>query len=504
MWLDLRKALTAFLLYDILWSSNRIAYHETVRLFLSNSGEEKMKSRTRHLASLLTAVFLVLLVAAALATRGTKASPGTTLYVSTSGDDGNDCTITETCRTVQRAIDVATTDDEIHVAEGTYTVTAGTVITVSKTVKLRGGWNADFTARDPDLYPTTLDAQRQGRVVYIIGLGASPTIEGFTITGGNAGVEDNYRGMGGGIYSRAAAPIIQNNIITDNIASTVAMGFGGGLYLDYAPASSVISGNQILSNTASTSTDTNGFGGGLYLNYSAAIVSGNTISGNINNSTAGGGHGGGVYLSLGNPTLDGNRIISNTSSGGGGGLYVSRSAPFTLTNNIIAQNRAAYTGGGILVWGGGGYPASGVLINNTFAQNNLGNGGEGVFASNDTTLTLTNNIIVSHTYGIYIISPATATADYTLFYGNTNDTAGSVTSTHEVSGDPLFVNPAGWDYHIQVTSPAVNSGTFNGAPATDFEGDPRPYDCFVDIGADENTASDQCRRIYLPLIMKNY
>jgi hypothetical protein len=109
---------------------------------------------------------------------------------------------------------------------------------------------------------------------------------------------------------------------------------------------------------------------------------------------------------------------------------------------------------------------------------------------------------VSHTWGIYAFSGATVTADYTLFFGNTvGDAGGSATSTHEVSGDPLFADP---EYHIQVTSPAINKGTFSGAPATDFEGDPRPWDCFVDIGADENTASDQCKRVYLPLILKNY
>ena len=460
-----------------------------------------MRSRALYLASLLITVFLVLLVAATLDTRGTSASPGTIRYVSTTGNDGFDCSSPPLrCRTVQRAIEAATTGDEIRVATGVYTVTAGTVVSVTKTVTLKGGWDNNFFIRNPDSYPTILDAQGQGRVVYIYGA-ISPTIDGFIITGGNAEAADHYPRQGGGIFSVGANPTIHKNVITNNIASTStsAFGWGGGIYL-YS-ASALVSGNQILSNTASTADV--GYGGGLYLISSDATLSGNTISGNTA-STVPGSEGGGVMLNYSNATLDGNRIISNTAPGGAG-LNVVISAPFTLTNNVIAQNQADGVAGGIRVWGSSALPTSGALINNTIAQNNLGSGKDGVYAFGTTTLTLTNNIVISHTYGIYVVPPATATADYTLFFDNTSgDTGGSITSTNEVSGDPLFVDLAAWDYHIQVASPAINKGTFTGAPSTDFEGDPRPHDCFVDIGADENMASGYCQRVYLPLIFKNH
>jgi len=497
--------------------------HETAPLLHIGPSEQRMRSKTLHLASLLTIVFLVLLVAATLATRGTKASPGT-LYVSTDGFCGENIPCYSN---VQEALNAANPFDEIRVAEGTYTDTAGTVVEIAESITLQGGWNAGFTVRAPDLYTTTLDAQGLGRVIQIDGT-ISPTIEGFIITGGNASNEAFVTRLGGGIYSRNADPIIQNNVITNNIASTstVYLGNGGGLYLQGASASAVVSGNLILSNTASTghqgrggglclaSSDATisgntvqgnkasisnvGWGGGLYLSISDATLSGNTISGN----TAALGSGGGLWLYDSKATLDGNSVISNTASDSGGGLYVTSCAPFTLTNNIIAQNESNNLGGGISVWDSGG-----TLINNTIAQNNLGSGKEGVYAFGTTTLTLTNNIVVSHTYGIAALGNATVAADYTLFYDNTiGDTygTGTITSTNETTGDPLFVDPAGWDYHIQIASPAVNKGTFSGAPSTDFEGDPRPYDCFVDIGADENMASGYCKRVYLPVIMKNY
>ena len=449
--------------------------------------------RSRTLISLLTVIFLVLLVAATLTTRVTKASPGIR-YVSTDGSCGGN----NPCYTnVQDALDAADPFDEILVATGIYTDPAGTVAEVTATITLQGGWNTGFTTQNPITYPTTLDAQGNGRVIYISGY-ISPTIEGFIITGGNASSETGGAGRGGGIYTLDANPIIQNNVITNNVAITSTnWGFGGGLYL--WNASALISGNQILSNTASTAD--NGMGGGLYLDQSAATVSGNTISGNTAPS-----YGGGLKLyDSSNVTLDGNRIISNTASTGGG-LDITFTDPFTMTNNIVAQNPANTVGGGLYIRGATGDHSSGELVNNTFAQNNLGSGGEAIYSRNPFPITLTNNIIVTHTYGIYAYWDCTVTADYTLFYGNTNNTGGggTITSTHEVSGDPLFVDPATWDYHIQVASAAVNRGTFTGAPSTDFEGDPRPYDCFIDLGADENTASDECKRIYLPLIMKNY
>lgn len=317
-----------------------------------------MRRRTLYLTALLATIFLVLLLAATSATRAIRASPGTR-YVSTDGLCGGHAP----CDTnVQDAIDAADPLDEILVATGTYTDTAGTVAEITETITLQGGWNADFSARNPTLYPTTVDAQGLGRVIQVTG-NISPTIDGFIITGGNADTEALDAGRGGGIYSKFATPIIQNNVITDNIGSTSidTLGYGGGLYLVYASASALISNNQILSNTASTGNY--GYGGGLCLYSSDATLIGNAINNNAA-STAASGYGGGLALMVSEAALDGNRIINNMASSYGGGLFVNGSAPFTLTNNIIAQNEVDYQGGGIYVYGSNDFPASGAFINN--------------------------------------------------------------------------------------------------------------------------------------------
>jgi parallel beta-helix repeat protein len=435
-----------------------------------------------------------------------QAHPGIRYVASDGSLDGLCDSIANRCRRVQRALDVADPLDEIRVTWGIYTDTAGTVATIDKTVTLLGGYDDSFTFRDPSTYRSILDAQRHGRVVQISG-DITPTVDGFVITGGNANDESRSRGRGGGILSSGASPILQNNVITNNIAytGTSPWGHGGGIYLYQASASAIIRGNRVLSNTASTTYY--GLGGGMSISESAAKVSGNEISGN----TAGRG-GAGVYLhDSDGMTFDGNQVVGNTaivSSTGdsyGGGLYVEFTDPFTLTNNVIAQNRANTAGGGLHVYGYTGTSGSaGTLVNNTIAQNNLGGRGEGVFLTGRTSLTLTNNIVVSHTYGIYAHANCTATARYTLFYENTSgDTGGngSISSSDVITGhDPLFMNPAGWSYHLLAGSPAIDAADPAGvppAPATDIDGQKRPIGSGVDIGADEAQPP-----IFLPVVLK--
>ncbi len=248
---------------------------------------------------------------------------------------------------------------------------------------------------------------------------------------------------GGGIYligtDAFTLPVVSGNEILSNTASISNTGYGGGMYIQNCDAT--VSANTVQDNVGSIGGD--GKGGGLYLNQSAATVSGNDIIHNAA-STVAGGEGGGLVLYLSNATLDANRIISNTALTQGGGVSVDRSDGFTLTNNIIAQNRADSVGGGLYAWGMTGFPARGALVNNTIADNDLGAAGEGIWAQNTTTLTLTNNIVYGHTYGIYASgSQSLVTADYTVFHGNTTaDTGGSgtIVSTNAINGDPLFVN----------------------------------------------------------------
>jgi hypothetical protein len=216
------------------------------------------------------------------------------------------------------------------------------------------------------------------------------------------------------------------------------------------------------------------------------------------------GLGGGLSFWFCPATLNGNTIVSNTATlnpgslGEGGGLRFRGGNPFTLTNNLVADNHATAGGGAWLA----GHPAEhalGRLLHNTIADN-LG-GGQGVFMHEDATLVLTNTIIAGHDgAGIAVNASCTATLEATLWYDNGMDTDGEgtiFTGTVNVAGGPSFAAPDVWDYHLTSGSPAIDAGVEAGV-TSDLDGEPRPQGDAPDIGADEF----RYFQVYLPLVLR--
>jgi hypothetical protein len=436
------------------------------------------------------------------------------LFVTPGG--GGDCSQGSPCD-LQTALGSASNGDTIYLAGGTYTGSGGAVITVTQSITLCGGWDGATTppvVRDPDSYPTILSGEDSRLVVHISG-DIAPTIDGFIITGGEA--ED-----GGGIYIYDASPIIQNNVITANRTidgGAYTDGRGGGIFVG-GSSTAVIAQNHILSNTS-------GYGGGVYHNSWAAItITENTIAGNVVSYRGGGitvenspdviqtnvisgntaaSDGGGMLIWSAAPQVEANRIVNN-SGFGGGGISMGNNATPDLTNNLLISN----TQDGLRV-----SSSSPAVINNTIVGSGLPNSRDGIrlWSSSGcsppycTTGVYTNNIVVSYEVGIYGAGPVTPVIDYNDVWGNTTADyslpSGVVTGTHNISLDPLFSNPAADDYHLQPDSPCVDTGDPAGvppAPPTDIDGDSRPTDDRVDIGADELRR----RYIYLPLVEKSY
>jgi hypothetical protein len=367
---------------------------------------------------------------------------GLSRYVATTGFDVGDCTnSSDPCRTVQYAVDVAGDHDVIKVAAGAYTGVnshggLAQVVYLSKTLTVQGGYaTTNWTTPDPVANPTTLDAEGQGRVLYITGPSA-PTIEGLRMTGGDAtglGGGDGGTDGGGGVFVTEAAPTIRDCVVSSNTASSTGEGRGGGLYLYLSAAT--VSGNTIAGNTASTadsgrgggvfldnsdeatlsdnlvedniaSTAYAGNGGGLYLLQSDATLNGNTFFSNVG-STAYAGSGGGLHIYRSAATLTGNRVLSNTAStvewAYGGGLVLSVS-PATLTGNVVRGNKASLANQG---HGGGlDLAASAAILNdNTIAENiastglAYGGSGGGLSIRQDSAVIMNRNTVEGNSAG---------------------------------------------------------------------------------------------------------
>jgi parallel beta-helix repeat protein len=417
------------------------------------------------------------------------------IRVATTGSDTPGCGGVTPCQTVQYAVDQAQAGEEVRVASGLYTGVQGRpapseyfnppasgiitqVVYISKTVTIQGGYTTAFTdPPDPEANQTTLDAQGEGRVLFITG-DISPTIEGLHITNGDATGLGSVWGedIGGGVYVINATVTISNNPVSSNTAQ-----YGGGLYLHDSDAT--LSGNTVTNNTASDR------GGGLYLWSSDAMLSGNAVISNTTDYS-----GGGVYLQFSdNATLSGNAVISNTAQVGSG-LYLWGSDA-TLTNNVVADNQTTSSGGALYIRG-----SSPHLVHTTIARNS-GSGGVCVspWSGDYGTVALTNTILVSHSVGIEVTAGNTATLESTLWHGNATDWDGAgtiVTGTHNYWGDPLFDADG---YHLMEGSEAIDKGVDAGVD-TDIDGDSR--DSAPDLGADERAGIGT--DVYLPIIMKNH
>lgn len=228
---------------------------------------------------------------------------------------------------------------------------------------------------------------------------------------------------------------------------------------------------------------------GIYIHDASPLISGTQIVAN-----RGYFHGGGLYNDTGSPIILNNTFLSNTVSEGciytmGGGLYNEGGSP-VIQNNIFAGNVAQYTYAGqcsSMGYGGGifsfGEP---IILNNVFTSNlaeGYGYGGGIYIVSN--AAVIHNNIIVNNRaeYNSGIYSYNTLLIDFNDLWNN--NYGGIIRGSHDISADPLLVDPANGDFHLAPGSPCIDAGDPDNYPPTDFEGDSRPQGAAPDIGADE-------------------
>lgn len=319
------------------------------------------------------------------------------IRVATTGSNVAGCgSVATPCGSLQYALDLAVNDDEIRVAEGTYSGVSSLgghtqlAWIRDKRVTVRGGFTtSNWTTSNPVANPTILDAQGLGIVLYVtysdIG-GCRTTIEGFEITGGNATTAVSGENKGGGVH---ASHTVHMHVTLDNcwIHDNAAESSGGGVFSTFSPGleikDSIIENNtggaitatymSFVDLTDSIVRDNSGPGLFVVTADATTTITGNTITGNSP----------GIKVNSIEGTISNNTINGNTSTEGGGGIKVNGSNDLTISNNNIFDNES--TVGGALYLSG----VIGTVENNTVRLNRVphlayGGGGGFYLSSGDT------------------------------------------------------------------------------------------------------------------------
>jgi len=189
-------------------------------------------------------------------------------------------------------------------------------------------------------------------------------------------------------------------------------------------------------------------------------------------------YGGGVRSGSG--TFKNNLFYGNSADEGGGACCGGRTT--TFTNNTFYGNAAANgSGGGLLIYLRGN-SATGSLYNNIVWNNTATGSGDDIYVDDDN-----EGDGIPSPVNLYNNDYGPDPNDFSIEVGDNLSQGGNIQT------DPLFVDSATGDFHLQAGSPCIDAGK-NSAPklpARDFEGDPRRIDGDsdgrrkVDIGADE-------------------
>lgn len=202
-------------------------------------------------------VSLIIYNSCATDSYSTTIEVNTGLYVDASATGNNDGSSWENAYTdLQSAL--VLNGLTVYIAEGTYYPTSGTsravFFDIPTGTTLLGGYPMGGGTRDVDSYETILsgdinmDGLPQGNSFHVVRLQEVTlvTLDGITITGGNADNANSFaRARGGGVYAVSTSNItIENCILEENEAI-----FGGAVFATLSPYF-VIEESTIQSNTA--------------------------------------------------------------------------------------------------------------------------------------------------------------------------------------------------------------------------------------------------------------
>jgi hypothetical protein len=359
---------------------------------------------------------------------------------------------------------------------------------------------------------------------------ASPTISNNIIEDNAAAVAGGeLYAAGGGIYVQdGSGTVISRNIIRNNNSHAAGIGIGGGIYVTDSGGNLEISGNELYENED--------FDSATYYNHNGGAIHINDTSGPIqvfendihdNNPLDEPYSGSGISIHDCDNTLvvQDNTILDNY--GNWGVVEIEYAIPVIQRNTII--NPGAMHG--IYIFDTETiYPGQAASIyNNIVAGHEDYNIYVNAYDDHDTQVQLSHNTLADAEYGLYVgainvdvvvtfdrgivsghsitgvyASPnpgITVTVTNTLFNANMADAVPGVANPSPLTGDPRFVNPSAYNYHLNRGSQAIDR-VASGGLYIDIDGDTRPYGIGTtpyDVGADEYSWSDF---LFLPQILR--
>lgn len=409
--------------------------------------------------------------------------------------------------------------EEIWVAAGTYTPTAGTDRTASfelvSGVALYGGFAGDETSlaqRDWEANETVLsgdigvpgEASDNSYHVVIAFDVEDVTIDGFTVREGWADWEDFFDGQGAALLAEGSNLAVENTTFWANRADTK----GGAVAAENTTLllrnctfrfNSASSGGGLSTSGGTTRIDSSWFmsnqanQGGAIDARGTTVVTSSLIQSNQATGQGGGINFSGDALSVINSQLRANRVVSTSDFEGGGGLAATEAGRILLYNTLFAKNKVETEG--VAVGGGAFLHADTVsIVNSTFTENDAyapppkGGFGSAIYAGR---ATIRNSIFWGNRAGE--LSVTALDISHSIVQGGAQ-------GPRVLDEDPLFESSS--SYRLSASSPAVDAGLAAFLPPDtfdldgdgdtteplplDLDGQPRVQGTEVDLGAYES------------------
>lgn len=435
-------------------------------------------------------------------------------YVSTSGNNSNNGSITQPWVTIQYGLNNLQPGDILNVGPGIYNEALSFPISgsaVNGYITLMGSSGAiiDGSGQGPE--GVSISSKNYIKVIglEVRNFSGSNTPIGISISGSSSNLEilnnivhhiespnDNAHGIA--FYGSSSSPI--NNITVDgNEIRNCKLGQSEALVLNGNVTNFIVS-NNIVHDNDNIGIDFIGFEGTGPIGSDQArdgICSNNIVynTSSLTNATYGGERSAdGIYVDGGkNIIIEKNKVYDCDI-----GIELAcehqgkNTEDITIRNNFVSGSYQA----NIMA---GGYDANRgnavniIIVNNTTYE---GTGGELALQYNCDNIVIKNNIFYANSSQAYLqnwgSNNSSISVDNNMYYGESTSSSGDWPDANAKFMNPQLVSPSG-NMHIGPSSPAIdlginlgNDGSGNPISGTqDFDNQPRVINNIIDIGAHE-------------------